>query len=70
MRKPSSVTLVDQFVERRTLKKHMRNHACEKSYKCDTCGSQFAENGKLKRHMSTHTGEKTEKCGTCGSQFA
>ena len=47
------------------LKKHLKKHSGEKSYKCNQCDYASSRKGDWKKHLEKHSGGKTKKCNQC-----
>ena len=47
------------------LKRHLKTHSGEKSFKCNQCDFASVQAGDLRRHLKTHSGEKSNKCNQC-----
>ena len=55
--------------ERDDMKRHMRTHNRENSYKCDECDYKCTEKEDLRNHMDTHKGKDTYICFVDGCAY-
>ena len=47
------------------LRRHLKIHLGDKSYKCDQCDFASRHAVSLKKHLNIHSGEKPYKCSNC-----
>ncbi|XP_031550737.1 zinc finger protein Xfin-like [Actinia tenebrosa] len=62
------------FTNKKTFKRHQREHDKEKSHKCPHCLKGFKRNSDLSKHLKTvhskHNTKKEFKCGKCNKTFS
>lgn len=57
------------YINLKSLKRHVRTHIIQKKFSCNFCKKTFSESGNLTRHVRKHVGEKKHFCSTCGRRF-
>lgn len=51
------------------LRRHLKYHSKDKTFKCDQCNKQFIQKTLLVEHNRMHTGYRPFKCTTCEKKF-
>ena len=55
-------TLVTGLSKAGDLRRNLKTHIGERSYKCNKCDFASTKAGDFRRHLKTHSGEKSSKC--------
>lgn len=59
-----------QLLSKKSLNRHIRNHAGLDRFPCEYCGRILSSKSNLKTHVRLHTGEKPYTCQVCAASFA
>ena len=51
------------------MKKHLKLHPVENSYKCALCGKSFISWNDIHGHMQRHAGDNQYRCSLCGQEL-